>query len=149
VLCEAKFTSPNPVYIRGPRKDAQSLTLGELTSIYFDPALAMLDNAKVEAADRIAYQLFRNVRFAEHMARLDGPTTKPYFVNLTRHGAENDTFSHFFRLVQPRYAPQVRHVFWEQLFVLAGLVGTRLNHLRRYMVGKTAGLRPAFNLGYL
>ncbi|MFO0875755.1 MAG: hypothetical protein U0840_00010, partial [Gemmataceae bacterium] len=75
LLCEAKFTSPNPVYMRGPRKDAQSLTLDELVSIYRDPALVMLDDAKVEAANPVAYQLFRNLRFAEYMAKLDSPTT--------------------------------------------------------------------------
>lgn len=148
VLCEAKFTSENPVYMRGPRKDDQSLTLDELVAIYSDPGFAMLDDAKVAAADRIEYQAFRNVRFCELMARLDSPTTRPYFVNLTRHGAENDTFEHFFRLVRPGYAAHVRHVFWEQLFTLAGLVGSRLNPLRRYLLTKTAGLRPAFNLGY-
>lgn len=148
VLCEAKFTSPNPVYIRGPRKDAQSLTLDELVGIYSDPALVMLDDTKVAAADQIEYQLFRNVRFAEFMARQDSPTTQPFFVNLTRHGAENDTFEHFFRLLRPEHSRRVRHVFWEQLFTLSQLVGGRLGHLQRYFVTKTAGLRPAFNLGY-
>lgn len=148
VLCEAKLTSPNPVYVRGPRKDAQSLTLDELVGIYTDPSLTMLDPEKVGAADQIAYQLFRNVQFAQLMARLDSPTTRPYFVNLTRLGTENTTFEPFFRLVRPEHRRQVRHVFWEQLFPLAGLVGNRLNHLRNYMLTKTAGLRPAFNLGY-
>jgi hypothetical protein len=148
VLCEAKLTSPNPVYVRGPRKDAQSLTLDELVGIYTDPSLTMLDPEKVRAVDQIAYQLFRNVQFAQLMARLDSPTTRPFFVNLTRLGTENDTFEPFFRLVRPDHRRQVRHVFWEQLFPLAGLVGDRLNHLRRYMLTKTAGLRPAFNLGY-
>ncbi|WP_439628567.1 PGN_0703 family putative restriction endonuclease [Gemmata sp.] len=148
LLCEAKFTSANPVYARGPRKDAQSLTLDELVGIYSDPALVMLDDAKVAAADRIEYQLFRNVRFAETMARLDGPNTQPFFVNLTRLGAENDTFEHFFRLLRPGHARRVRHVFWEQLFTLSQLVGGRLGHLQRYLITKTAGLRLAFNLGY-
>ncbi|MBA4064845.1 MAG: hypothetical protein C0501_14250 [Isosphaera sp.] len=148
LLCEAKFTSPNPVYARGPRKDAQSLTLDELTSIYRDPALVMLDDAKVEAANPVAYQLFRNLRFAEYMAKLDGPTTAAYLCNLTRLGTENATFEGFFRLVKPEYASRVRHVFWEQLFVVAGLMGRRLNHLQRYFITKTERLRPAFHLGY-
>lgn len=149
MLCEIKFTSPNPVYVRGPRKDAQSLTLDELVGIYSDPGLQMLDDEKVGAADAVAYQLFRNVRFAEYMARLDGPTTRPYFVNLTRLGTENDTFEPFYRLVRPEHRRQVRHVYWEQLFPLAGVVGDRLSHVRNYLLTKTAGLRPAFNLGYL
>jgi hypothetical protein len=147
LLCEQKFTSPNPAYVRGPRKDAQSLTLDELVSIYSDPGLVMLDDAKVALADRIEYQLFRNVRFAEYIARLDGPTTQPFFVNLTQLGAENDTFEHFFRLVRPEHARRVRHVYWEQLFTLSQLVGNRLGHLQRYLITKTAGLKPAFHLG--
>lgn len=148
LLCEAKFSSPNPVYVRGPRKDAQSLTLDELVGIYSDPALAMLDDAKIGVADRIEYQLFRNVQFTQFMARLDSPTTQPFFVNLTRHGSENDTFEHFFRLLRPEYSRRVRHLFWEQLFTLSQLVGGRLGHLQRYFITKTAGLKPAFNLGY-
>jgi len=148
LLCEAKFTSPNPVYIRGPRKDAQSLTLDELIAIYRDPSLVMLDDAKVETANPVAYQLFRNLRFAEYMAKLDSPTTAAYLCNLTRLGTENATFEGFFRLVRPEYASRVRHVFWEQLFVIAGLVGKRLNHLQRYFITKTERLRPAFHLGY-
>lgn len=148
VLCEAKFGSPNPVYTRGPRKDAQSLTLDELVNIYSDPTLQMLDDVKVATADQIEYQLFRNVRFAEFMARQDSPTTQPFFVNLTRHGAENGTFEHFFRLLRPEHSRRVRHVFWEQLFTLSQLVGGRLGHLQRYFITKTAGLRPAFNHGF-
>jgi len=148
VLCEAKFTSPNPYYVRGPRKDAQSLTLDELVHIYTDATSRVLDEAKVEQADRIGYQLFRNIRFAEYMANLDSPWTVPYFVNLTRHGAENDTFEAFFRLVKPQFRNQIRHVFWEQLFALAGLTGKRLAPLQRYFLLKTEGLRPAFNHGY-
>lgn len=148
VLAEAKLCSNNPLYFRGPRKDAQSLTLDELVGIYADPALTLLDNAKVAVADRIAYQLFRNVQFVQFMARLDSPTTKAYFVNLTRHGAENDTFEPFFRLVRPEYVRHVRHCFWEQLFTISQLSGSKLDHLQRYFLTKTAGLRPVFNLGF-
>src|SRR5262249_20646694 len=126
ILCEAKFTSPNPVYVRGPRQDAQSLTLDELIEIYSDPSLVLLDQGKVHRSNRIAYQLFRNVRFPEYMARLDGPYTKPYFCNLTRFGECNETFEEFYRLVQPAFADRIVHLFWEQLFTLAGLTGTSL-----------------------
>ena len=46
ILIEAKFTSPNTIYARRPRKDAQSLTLDELLEIYHDPSLQILDYAK-------------------------------------------------------------------------------------------------------
>jgi hypothetical protein len=37
VLLEAKFTSPNTTYARGPRKDSQSLTLDELCATIWKP----------------------------------------------------------------------------------------------------------------
>ena len=82
------------------------------------------------------------------MARLDSPTTMPYLANLTRQGYENDTFERFFPLVRPQYADRAVHLFWEQLFVLAGLSGGRLRRLQQYLLTKTANLRPAFRLGY-
>ena len=46
ILIEAKFTSPNTIYQRGPRKNSQSLTLDELLGIYHDPNLRILDHAR-------------------------------------------------------------------------------------------------------
>ncbi len=148
LLCEAKFTSPNPIYTDGPRKDPQSLTKAELLSIYDDPVCRMIDAEKARQADSVAYQMFRNVQFAQWMARQDSTTTRPFFCNLTRQLAENATFEQFFRLVRPEFGSCVVHVFWEQVFVLTALTGGRLHRLRRYLLTKTANLRPAFQLGY-
>ncbi len=64
ILIEAKFTSPNTIYARGPRKDAQSLTLDELLEIYHDPSLQILDYAKAKTAAQVHYQLWRNMTFS-------------------------------------------------------------------------------------
>jgi hypothetical protein len=69
ILIEAKFTSPNPFYIDGPRRDGCSLTKSELLEIYQDSALRMLDMEKARRAERVYYQLWRNMVFAEWMAR--------------------------------------------------------------------------------
>ncbi len=148
ILCEAKFCSENPVYTAGPRRDPQSLTKDELLQIYADRSLRMIDREKAREANRIPYQLYRNLQFAEYMARLDGPNTLPFLANLTRQSSENETFELFFRLVRPEYADRIGHVFWEQLFVLAGLAGGRMRRLQEYLLTKTANLRPAFRLGY-
>lgn len=146
-LIEVKLTSPNTFYARGPRKDAQSLTLDELLAIYSDPACRMLDTEQARASEAVAYQMWRNTVFADWMARRAGPGTKPYFANLVRAGCEVESFEHFHRLVRPEFAHRVTRVRWEDLFVLASLHGDRLLRLREYMVTKTANLQPVFGIG--
>jgi hypothetical protein len=145
LLVEAKFTSPNTCYLEGPRRDAQSLTKDELVSIYSDPALTMLDLDTAKAAERVFYQLWRNVTFSEWMAQAARDGSTPYFCNLTRRGYECDTFSEFRGMVRPEFAGQVSHIYWEDLFTLAGLAGGRLTDLQQYMLNKSANLLPAFD----
>jgi hypothetical protein len=144
-LIEAKLTSPNPVYTDGPRRDSQSLTKEELIGIYDDPLCLMIDIEKARRAEAIAYQMFRNVQFASWMAHHATPGTRPYFANLTRRGYENDSFNAFTQLVRPEFLGQVTHIFWEDLWVIAGLAGGRLCLLQEYLMRKTSNLLPAFD----
>jgi len=145
VLAEAKFTSPNPVYTPGPRQDAQSLTVDELLAIYDDPLCLMIDMERARRAGSIAYQMFRNCQFASWMAHYATPGTRPYFANLTRRGHENDSFNAFTQLVRPEFIGQVNHIFWEDLWVIAGLAGGRLSLLQEYLLRKSSNLLPAFD----
>ena len=147
ILCEAKFTSENTFYADGPRKDNASLTKNELLNIYSDLTLRYVDRNIATEADRVYYQLFRNVAFAEYMASLAEPGTQAYFANLTRRFTENESFQHFASMVHPEFAGRLAHIFWEDLFVLAGLAGGKLSRLQEYMLTKTANLTPAFNFG--
>ncbi len=146
-LLEAKFCSPNTYYADGPRKDNQSLTKNELLNIYSDPMLRILDRDKAAQADRVYYQLWRNMVFSEWMARSDGLGTQPYLVSLTRAGYENESCEHFAQMIRPEYRHHFSHLTWEELYVLAGLK-PKLSTLRQYLLTKTANLLPAFKLPY-
>lgn len=146
VLVEAKFGSPNTFYADGNRRDTQSLTKEELINIYSDLTLRYLDRDQAARAERIFYQLWRNTIFAEWMAQADGLGTQGYFANLTRRGYENDSFHHFTRMIRPEFLGRVSHIFWEDLFVLAGLAGSRLCRLQEYLLTKTANLVQALQL---
>jgi hypothetical protein len=143
ILIEAKFTSPNPFYTDGPRRDAKSLTKNELLDIYQDADLQMLDVEKARQAKRVYYQLWRNVVFAEWMVHAAEPGTSAYVANLTRARQEKQSCKHFQALMDPESAGHFVELSWEE-------INTRLNYLRdisemrRYMEMKTAGLRPAF-----
>lgn len=145
ILIEAKFTSPNTFYERGPRRDGSSLTFDELLTIYHDPALTILDHQAALAAHRVPYQLWRNTVFAEWMAREDHPCTKAYHVNLVRSGYEKDTAAEFQRLVTENQRDRFHRLTWEQIDQRVGQ-GQELSRLRRYLRTKTAGLVKAFNL---
>lgn len=145
ILIEAKFTSPNTYYEPGPRKDNKSLTLDELLGIYHDPALEILDYTTALQARRIHYQLWRNMVFAEWMAKTDGPGTKAFHVNLVRDGEELGSAVEFRRIVSPAFHERFRRITWEQIYDhTAGW--DSLESLRQYLNNKTAGLRPAFRL---
>jgi len=145
VLIEAKFTNPNPVYTDGPRTNATSLTKQELLDIYQDRELSIVDLDQARRRPRVHYQLWRNMVFAEWMARADGQTTRAYHVNLTRAADEAESCREFHGLVRPEFAERFARLMWEDLDALAA--GTAdLTRLREYLRTKTARLRPAFAL---
>ena len=143
ILIEAKFTSPNTYYEHGPRANATSLTLDELKEIYHAPELETLDYAMAGEANRIYYQLWRNMIFAEWMAKLDHPSTKPYHVNLVCEGREEQSAREFHRFVKPPFKHRFQRMTWEQIYhkVHGQSVAARLV---QYLKTKTAGLQPAF-----
>lgn len=146
VLIEAKFTSPNTTYERGPRRDKQSLTLAELLEIYDDESLIIINRRDAHAANRVHYQLWRNTVFAEWMAQLDHPRTKAFHVNLVREGYEQESGKEFQRLIAAGYEDRFHQVTWESLYRATQGEG-RLTLMHRYLKTKTAGLARAFQLG--
>ena len=149
VLIEAKFTSPNPSYAAGPRKDARSLTKDELLRIYHDPGLAILDRPRAVEAYRVHYQLWRNTVFAEWMAKLDDRRTQAFHANLTRTGEEIVSCAEFRSLLNPDATDRFVHIAWEDLHRLTsrGLHDPVAARLDRYLRTKTTRLRPAFRVG--
>ena len=145
VLIEAKFTSPNTYYERGPRKNNSSLTLDELLQIYSDPSLRLLNMQVASRANRVYYQLWRNTIFAEYMSRLDHANTKAFHVNLVREGSDRESAQEFGTMMSSAFASRFQQWTWEELYRLSN-GQRRLGHLQRYMKTKTAGLRPAFRL---
>jgi hypothetical protein len=145
ILIEAKFTSPNTTYERGPRKDAQSLTLDELLEIYHDPSLQILNYGKASTAAQVHYQLWRNMTFSEWMAREDHFKTKAFHVNLVREGFEKASAAEFHRLVNPDFGDRFRRLTWESIHRLFS-GDSALETMCRYLETKTAGLVRAFRL---
>ena len=146
VLIEAKFTSSNPFYERGPRKDAQSLTLDELLRIYRDDSLRILDYAKARSADRIYYQLWRNMVFAEWMAGREAHSTRAYHVNLVRENYDVDSCLEFARSLNIHFAGRFQRRSWESFWHLYETDRTRSTELYPYLQGKTARLMQALDL---
>ena len=146
VLIEAKFTSPNTCYNRGPRKDSQSLTLDELLEIYWDSELRILDRQIAAAQQRVYYQLWRNMVLAEWMALADNTSTKAYHVNLVRQQHENKSVLEFSRLLVQRYADRFRRCDWETIFHSIGGNVDSAHRLLTYVKNKSAGLTRAFDL---
>lgn len=145
ILIEAKFTSSNTFYQQGPRKDASSLTLDELRTIYSDDNLKILDLKKANVASRIHQQLWRNMIFAEWMAALDHPRTKAWHVNLVRQGYDQPSAAEFQQLVTQPYRDRFQQISWEQIYELYA-DEKNLEQMKRYLENKTAGLKPAFKL---
>lgn len=145
-LIEAKFTSANGFYQRGPRKDSQSLTLDELLEIYADPKLRLLDTETARGRDRVPYQLWRNTVFADWMALRDSETTKAFHINLVRHGAEEDTATEFDGLLREKYRDCFQRVIWENIHRWGNGRSSDLDRLCCYMEQKTAKLRKAFQV---
>lgn len=145
ILVEAKFSSGNPFYEDGPRRDATSLTKEELLSIYYDDALNILDVERGRQAERVPYQLWRNLVFAEWMAMADGHATPAYHANLTRTGYEEDSCSEFRRMVGHSFKNRFVHLAWEDIHSLV-VERSELSLLERYLGGKTTGLIQAFRI---
>ena len=146
ILIEAKFTSANPCYKEGSRKDATSLTKAELLSIYHDPALLFLDAERARRGDKVYYQLWRNMFFAEWMARADGRGTQAYHANLTRASYEADSCEHFRQMLRPGFTNRFAHLAWEGFYSLCEEGNLGLLRLRSYLATKTACLRQAFQV---
>jgi len=145
ILIEAKFTSPNTFYKRGPRKDKSSLTLDELLSLYDEPQHEILNREAAREVDRIFYQLWRNMVFAEWMAQFDGPCTKAYHLNLVRAGYEQENATEFARLITPGFEDRFNQITWEQIHAWS-TGDDRLTTMSQYLRSKTAGLTKAFNV---
>ena len=145
ILIEAKFTSPNTYYQRGPRKDNSSLTLDELLSIYDEPEHQILNREAARAADRVFYQLWRNMVFAEWMARFDSPGTHAYHLNLVRSGYEQATATEFAGLITAGFEDRFGQITWEQIHGWS-TGDERLVTMCQYLRTKTAGLTKAFSI---
>jgi hypothetical protein len=117
----------------------------ELLRIYSDLACPMLDMEKAQAADAIAYQMWRNLQFASWMAYHADRDTTAYFANLVRRGFDLQTFQQFTELVRLEYRGRVTQLHWEDLYVLAGLAGGKLLRLQEYLLTKTVNLQQAFD----
>lgn len=147
ILIEAKFTSSNTAYERGPRQNARALTLDELLSVYHDDALRVVDLERARRQPRIHHQLWRNLVFAEWMAVADGLGTIPFLANLTRAGSELDSCAEFREVLRPESAGRFVHLAWETIHKEVATEGPAgLRDLRVYLEQKTAGLKPAFDL---
>jgi len=142
VLIEAKFTSPNPVYTRGPRKDARSLTLDELLDIYWDSSLQILDPAKARGSHAIHYQLWRNTVFAEWMASRDSTQTVAAHVSLVREAGVTDDARAFSALLTDTKSSHFRQVTWE---IILAKIEDNLPQLGSYLANKTCHLGKAFS----
>jgi hypothetical protein len=147
ILIEAKFTSPNPFYIDGPRRDARSLTKNELLDIYQDPALQMLDLENARRAERVYYQLWRNMMFAEWMARDTDQGVQGYHANLTRAGEESESCASFRKLIRPNHTDRFAHISWEDIYGIRAPEKLQFGQLRSYLETKSAGLVHAFRSG--
>ena len=145
ILIEAKFTSVNPVYKRGPRAGDQSLTLKELVEIYQDPSLRTLALLKATQSSLIHYQLWRNMVFAEWMAGLDGSQVDHRVVNLVCDLAEKQSAQQFRQLINTVNKNTFMRYTWESIYYWSTQY-SKLAILSKYMEQKTASLKPAFNL---
>jgi len=141
ILIEAKFTSENPAYQDGPRKDDTSLTKAELVDIYQDRELDLLDIDRARSARFIHYQLWRNLCFAAWMGL--GGGERAYLGNLTRKGWEDESCAAFASLIKSGEAKRFRHISWEDVYQ-CGATDPSLATMRRYLQAKTAYLSKAF-----
>lgn len=146
ILIEAKFTSPNSFYEQGPRKDERSLTLDELRQIYQDPSLRFLDTDKARTTNRIHYQFWRNIVFAEWMASQDSPSTQAFHVSLVRSRSEKQSAVEFKELMKDPFKDRFQRVTWEEIHAVAKRKDEKFERLCRYLKTKSANLVKSFDL---
>lgn len=145
ILIEAKFTSPNTIYRPGIRKSATELTCEELLSIYHDTDNEILDIQAARRQPAIPSQLWRNMQFAEWMARYDHRETQAFHVNLVREVHESDTAETFQQLLRSDHHERFQRWTWEKLCCwFARLPG--MEQCTQYLETKSSNLRPAFQL---
>jgi hypothetical protein len=84
--------------------------------------------------------------FAEWMALADDPGTLAFHVNLTRMGTERKSCQQFRQMVRPDFNDRFVHKTWEEVDDLWAARLPELSRLHTYLVTKTAGLLPAFQL---
>jgi hypothetical protein len=144
VLIEAKFTSPNGVYQKDRKTKLFDLTLDQLINIYQDKKLKILDYDVARKRERIHYQLWRNMTFAEWLAAADRSSTLAYHVNLVRRGFEEGVAEEFLTLIRPEFHDRFEQITWENIYSVVRRPS--LDRLGQYMEQKTASLRPAFKI---
>lgn len=145
VMCEAKFLSKNPYYVRDTETKLLDLTIDQLVQIYQWPGMRFLDATEASKRDTLPYQLYRNACFADLQSQIDSPSTQGYVVNLVRHGFESGVCESMLTLMPFEYRDRFEQITWEQLYDIARRRG--VDDLCRYMLNKTAKLKPAFKLG--
>ncbi len=142
ILIEAKFTSPNTFYTEGPRRNKLSLTKNELLDLYWDHMTKTLNLEKAHAVNRVPYQLWRNLIFAEWMASKDSSSTKPFLASLTREDHEVESCREFRSLLNDEAC--FTHISWEGTTKHAGVQPA--SRLWCYLANKTASLQRAFKM---
>lgn len=146
ILIEAKFTSSNPFYENGHRKNPTSLTKDELLSIYHDPSLTILNAAQARASKRVFYQLWRNMVFAEWMARSQSDGTQAFLGSLTRRNHEQQSCQEFGSMLNDDSKNRFCHLSWEGLLEACLDDSPRIKRLAKYLRSKTASRQRAFDL---
>lgn len=146
LLIEAKFCSPNGVYVRDGKTKLFDLTIDQLVRIYQDPALQFLDYQQAARRNRIHYQLWRNLIFAEWMALHAALGTQGYHINLVREGQEQAMCHEMLTLIRSEYQDRFEQISWEQIYGIVDGHCPRLERLCTYLECKTERLRPAFKL---
>ena len=106
----------------------------------------MLNYSLARTLDQIHYQLWRNMLFAEWMARQDDPGTQAYHVNLVREGYETESAREFSLVVSANRQDRFRQATWEQVYAVCRSFNCILCATECYLAHKTAGLRPVFSL---
>jgi len=146
ILIEAKFCSPNGVYERDTKTKLLDLTLGQLIQIYHDDSLRFLDYDIARKRDRIHYQLWRNLIFAQFMAQQDGPSTQAFHINLVRQVHEDDSCEAMLTMMRPEYHDRFNRITWEDIYQLLIPHQPKVNRLCRYLSNKSERFQPAFQI---
>ena len=98
-----------------------------------------------ESAPRVYHQLWRNMTFAEWMAKGDHPRTKAYHFNLVRQGYDEGSAEEFSCLVCPEFKDRFQQITWESVYEYFR-DDPAWDNAVRYVSMKTAGLKEAFQI---